>query len=351
MPNSCTALADALRTPVRSPADLDTLEKFFQRAEVSAFYAEAQDPDETDAALRFCVDLLPALHPSRASALALMCGSLVEDGADPTSLFPTLQALLRPWLETLQPFCAQEVEEDDDEVEAADRQAWADAQARLEAVPVDQRWQMDALVDAVDTLVLPMMAMVMRDRRNHQAFVEDGELMERLYAMATLNDSMPFEQLHFLWLASRISYEDELVVVMPTSGTGFVARAHGINNTFHAFTLLQILIREHVQALGVRREIAAREPDVEGDSADFQWLQSDAYADGALVNAMRLAWGEAALRDNVAKGGKRVLIALETDEGIKRNWSGFNGAIHDAQQPSMTFTRYLTPDEVASYLV
>lgn len=350
MPTSHAALADALRAPIRSSADLDPLEAFFQRPEVSVFYAEAQEPAETDAALRFCVDLLPTLHPGRAAALALMCGSLVEDGADPAILFPTLQALLRPWLETLRPYCALEVEEDDDEVDEADRQTWADAQARLAAVPQDKRWEVESLLQAVDTLVLPMMAMVMRDGGNHQAFVDDQELMELLYATVTLNDSLPFEQLHFLWLASRISYEDELVVVLPTSGTGFVAQAHGINNTFHAFTLLQILIGEHAQALGVRREIAPREPDAEGDSADFQWLQADAYADGSLVNAMRLAWGEAALRDNVAKGGKRVLIALETDEGIKRNWSGFNGAIHDAQAPSMTFTRYLTPDEVAVYL-
>ena len=27
-----------------------------------------------------------------------------------------------------------------------------------------------------------------------------------------------------------MSYEDELVVVLPASGTGFVARAHAVNN-------------------------------------------------------------------------------------------------------------------------
>ncbi|MNN95234.1 hypothetical protein D3C81_2140050 [compost metagenome] len=65
---------------------------------------------------------------------------------------------------------------------------------------------------------------------------------------------------------------------------------------------------------------------------------------------MLWAWGEAALRDHMSRHGKRVLIALETEEGTKRNWSGFNGVIHEAQQPSMTFRRYLTPEEVASYL-
>ncbi|ALX82779.1 hypothetical protein APT56_06125 [Achromobacter denitrificans] len=350
MPTSHATLAAALSSPIISADDVETLEAFFKRPEVRAFYQDAEDPAHTEASLEFCAGLLPSLHPSRASALALMCGSLVEDGADPVLLFPALQALLRPWLQTLRPYCALEVEEDDTEVEEADRQAWNDAVARLEAIPRERRWELDAQVAAIDTLVLPMMAMLMRDQRNHRAFVADAELMDLLYAMTTLNDNLPFEQLHYLWLASRISYEDELVVVLPTSGTGFVARAHGINNNFHAFTLLQNLMRDHIQPLGVRREIAAREPDAERDSADFQWLQADAYAKGALVNDMRFAWGEAALRDNLAKGGKRVLIALEAEDGMQRNWSGFNGAIHDEQRPSMTFTRYLTPDEVAAYL-
>ncbi|MFM9894112.1 hypothetical protein [Achromobacter xylosoxidans] len=350
MPTSFASLAAALRSPVTSADDVETLDAFFQRPEVRAFYEQAQDPAHTSAGLRFCAELLPSLHPSRAAALALMCGSLVEDGADPVLLFPALQALLGPWLQTLRPYCALEVDDDDAEVEEADRLAWKEAVARLEAIPEDRRWELDAQVAAIDTLVLPMMAMLMRDQRNHQAFVADAELMDLLYAMTTLNDNLPFEQLHYLWLASRISYEEELVVVLPTSGTGFVARAHGINNNFHAFTLLQNLMRDSVQALGVRREIAAREPDAERDSADFQWLQADAYAQGKLVNDMRFAWGEAALRDNLARHGKRVLIALETEEGMQRNWSGFNGAIHDAQQPSMTFVRYLTPDEVTAYL-
>ena len=350
MPSPHATLATALSAPVTSADDAETLDAFFKRPEVRAFYEDALEPAHTDASLRFCAELLPSLHPSRAAALALMCGSLVEDGADPVLLFPALQALLGPWLQTLRPYCALEVEDDDAEVEEADRLAWKEAVARLEAIPEDRRWELDAQVAAIDTLVLPMMAMLMRDQRNHQAFVADAELMDLLHAMTTLNDNVPFEQLHYLWLASRISYEDELVVLLPTSGAGFVARAHGINNNFHAFTLLQNLIREHARPLGVRREIALREPDAERDSADFQWLQADAYANGALVNDMRFAWGEAALRDNLARHGKRVLIALETEEGMQRNWSGFNGAIHDAQQPSMTFVRYLTPDEVAVYL-
>jgi len=343
-------LSAALSLPVHSPDHLDSLEQFFNRPEVRAFNLESQDDAHTSANLRACAALLPDLHPSRASALALMCGSLVEDDADPTILFSTLQALLKQWLHTLRPYCAQEVEEDDDEVEAVDRQAWADARSRLAAVPEDKRWEVESLQEAVDVLVLPMMTMLMRSQFNHQAFIADRDLMALLDPMATNNDSLPFEQLHYLWMASQVSYEDELIVVLPTSKTGFVARAHAINNTFHAFTLLQILIGEHAQALGVKREIPARQPDMDRDTADFQWLQAGAFTNGELTQPMLWAWGEAALRHNMAKLGKRVLIALETDEGTTRNWSGFNGIIHDAQEPSMTFKRYLTVEEVASYL-
>jgi hypothetical protein len=343
-------LAAALSSPVHSPDDLDSLEQFFNRPEVRAFYLESQDDAHTSANLQACAALLPNLHPSRASALALMCGSLVEDDADPTILFPTLQTLLKQWLQTLRPYCAQEVEEDDEEVEAVDRQAWADAQARLAAVPEEKRWEVESLQEAVDVLVLPMMTMLMRSQRNHQAFIADRDLMALLHPMATNNDSLPFEQLHYLWMASQVSYEDELIVVLPTSKTGFVAQAHAINNTFHAFTLLQILIGEHAQALGVKREIPARQPDMDRDTADFQWLQAGAFTNGELTQPMLWAWGEAALRHNMARHGKRVLIALETDEGTTRNWSGFNGIIHDAQEPSMTFKRYLTAEEVALYL-
>jgi len=351
MPASDAAFAAALRAPVTMPEDLDPLEQFFQRPEVSAFHARARDAGQADVSLRTCAALVPSLHPGRAAAVALMCGSLVEDGADPAILFPVLQGLLRQWLHTLSPYCAQEVEDDDDEVEEADRQAWLDARSRMADVPADRRWEVEALHQAADLLVLPMMAMALRDRGNHAGLVADAALMALLHPMATSNDSLPFENLHYLWLASQLGYEDELVVVLPAAMTGFVARAHAVNNNFHAFTLLQIIIGEHAQALGVQREIAAREPDQDGDTADFQWLQADAYANGELVNAMRFAWGEASLRHNVSRHGKRVLIALETDEGMKRNWSGFNGAMHEAQQPSMTFTRYLTPEEVASYLV
>lgn len=341
-----------LRSPPASAAERDTPDVFFDRPEIGRLYAQAQEPGQTEAVLSACAALLPEVHPNRASLLALMGGAQVEDGADPAILFPACHALLDVWLQELEPYCAEEVDEDDDEAEPEEVQAWADAQARMKAVPQERRWEVETLQQAVELLVLPMMAMVLRDERNHRAFLADDALQARIYRL-NRNGSLPFEQLHYLWLAANMSYEDELVVVLPASGTGFVARAHAVNNGFHAFTLLQNLIREHGQALGVRQAIVDRAPpseDNDSDTADFLWLQAPAYAGGELVNELAWSWGEAPLRANAQKHGKRVLIGLDKGDACSRSWAGFLGACHDAQNPHVAFKRYLTPEEVASYL-
>lgn len=355
------ALLDVLREPLTRADQRDTPDVFFARPELAALYAQAQDPDHTDAVLHACAALLPNLHPHRASLLALMGGVLVEDDADPTILFPACLVLLDRWLAELEPFCASEVPEDDDEVAPEDRQAWEAARQRMADVPRDERWQVETLQQALELLVLPMMTMVLRDTGNHAAFVSDAARLVRLHKMST-NDSLPFEQLHYLWLAACMSYEDELVVVLPATQTGFVVRAHALNNTFHAFTLLQRLIRERADALGITSSVAPQEAGETGgdaaptaddrndhDTADFVWLQAHAYENGELKNDMAWAWGEAPLRENAARHGKRVLIALDK-EGVRRSWSGFTGACHGAQNPHIEFLRYLTPQEVRGYL-
>lgn len=337
-----------LHRPVLSEADLFTIDDFFELTEVDDLREQAQDPARADAILRACAAELPALHPNRAALLALLGGAIVERGADPRILFPAAQARLGAWLPELAPFCATEVEEGDDEATDDERRDWQAARQRLDALSAQQSWEVDALRDAVDTLVLPLMAMLMRDRDNHGDLVADTALQSLLDRMAD-NGSLPFDQLYFLCLASAMSNEPECVVVLPASGTGFVASVHAVNNTFHAFTLLQRLIGEHAQTLRVGKPIAPRSGDEDQDTSEFHWLQAHAYENGVLVHNLALAWGEAPLRSH-RKHGKCVLIALETDKGIQRSWNGFNGVCHPAQNPSVTLVRFLTADEVAAYL-
>ncbi|VWC06891.1 hypothetical protein BLA13014_05023 [Burkholderia aenigmatica] len=338
-----------LHRPVLDEADLFTMDDFFELTEVDDLREQAQDRARADAILRACAAELPALHPNRAALLALLGGAIVERGADPRILFPAAQARLGAWLPQLAPFCARAVEEGDDEATDDERRDWQAARQQLDALDAQQRREVDALRDAVDTLVLPLMAMLMRDRDNHGDLIADAALQALLDKVAD-NDSLPSDQLHFLCRASALSYEPECVVVLPASGTGFVASAHAINNTFHAFTLLQRLIGEHAQTLCVGKAIAPSNGDEELDTSEFHWLQAHAYENGVLVDNLALAWGEAPLRSH-RKHGKCVLIALETEKGIQRSWDGFGGVFHPAQNPSVTLVRFLTADEVAVYLV
>lgn len=339
-----------IRAPLKDQADCLTPDQFFADPAASALYRLAQDPAHTRAALQTVAAILPGLHPNRASILALMCGALVEDDADPTMVFAVLLQLLQHWLIEVEPYCAAEIDLEDEEVDEDSRQAWITANERLENLPDEDDWRLDAMHEAIELLVLPMMTMVLRAQSNHQAFIADDDFLRRLHDIST-NGSLPFEQLHYLWLAACMSYEDEVVVVLPASGTGLVISAHAVNNSFHAFSLLQQLLRQHAAELRLH-DLGPSNLDREydHDKADFLWLQAPAYAGGELVNEMHWAWGEAPLRHNVRKQGRVLLIGVAKEDACKRSWSGFTRAQHDAQNPHVDFKRYLTPEEVAAYL-
>jgi hypothetical protein len=347
-----------LREPVLHEDDLDAQERFFGRDAVRAFYRKAVREDAKDAVLHAAAPVLPDLHPLRGALLALFGGALVESGADPRLLFPAALERISHLLASLAPYCAEEPmeEEEDEEAEPADLAAWRAAEAALEALPPAERLQVEARRCAVDLLVLPLMAMLMRDVRNHRDLLADGALVARIGEMA-VNGTLPFEQLHFLRSAAQLAYEDELVVLLPTSQAGMIVRAHGINNNFHAFSLLQDLFRLHVHTLGIRQALTVRadgedeygEPR-DSDSAEYLWLQATAYAGGKLVAPTDWSWGEGTLRENARRQGRLVLVALETDDKPARSWNGFGHVLHSAQQPHVALVRFLAPDEVAAYL-
>jgi hypothetical protein len=339
-------LLAVLRRPVVGDADLFTSEQFFGLPQVNALREQLEEVDDANAILCACEPELPQLHPNRAALLALLGGAMVENGADPCILFSAAQSLLGTWLCAIAPYCA--IETDDDSTPQGEL-AWLQAQQRLGALDEAQAREVRALGKAIDTLVLPLMAMLMRDRGNHRYFIADAELLALVRQMED-NDSLPFGNLMYLRTASELTYESELIVLLPTSGTGFVADANGVNSTFHAFTLLQRLIGQHAGQLRVRQSMVPRSGDEDSDTAEFHWLRANAFANAKLVDNMALAWGEAPLRCNVNKDGKCVLIALETRDRMSRSWSGFNWVCHPAQNPQISLVRFLDSAEVASYL-
>lgn len=182
-----------LRQPLSCADAQETIATFFARPALATLYQRARDPLHTASILQGCATLLPELPPQRAAMLALMCGTLVEDDADPRVLFPVALDLLYRWLQQLQPYCAEAVEEDDTEPpDPAALQAWEDAQAQMAAVPRDQRWEVELLHQAADLLVLPLMTMVLRERRNHADFLAHNALQALLTTLHR-SDSLPFE--------------------------------------------------------------------------------------------------------------------------------------------------------------
>jgi len=248
------------------------------------------------------------------------------------------------WLQSLRPFCAEYPSQE----EAEAQQQCELAEALFAEQSAAERLQTTALQKAVDLLALPMMAMLMREPANHRALLAAPELLELLEATAH-NDTLPFENLHFLQQTSQLSYEDELLVVLPTSRTGLVVQAHGINNNFHAFTLLQRVMRTHAKELGIRQKFTRQPEDGDG-AAEYLWLQGRAYRSGELIDRAAWAWGEAPLWSNTRKQGRCILVALETTERPERSWTGFASTIHDAQRPFVRLKRWMTAEEIAAAL-
>jgi len=341
---------ETLRQPVRVEADLDSQSSFFSRKEIRDFYLSVIESPEKNDVLQLAADELPRLHPHRATLLALFCGALVEDGADPRLLFGAVLELMAGLLVSLEPFCATQPQ-DDGEADPEEVAEWQAAEAALGALSAPERFEVEARQAAAGLLVLPLMTMLMRDVRNHRALLADGELVARIDALA-VNDSLPIDGLHSLQGAAELAYEDELVVVLPASGTGMVVKAHAINNNFHAFSLLQKLMRKRAKALGIQppaREAGAT-ASRDTDCAEYLWLQADAFRNGELVDPMAWSWGEGSLRENARRQGRLVLVALDTQDKPSRSWNGFNRVLHSEQKSRVSLVRMLTPEEVVSYL-
>jgi len=355
MPHMTTTLPPdflaTLRQPVLREADLDSQSSFFSRKEVMDFYVSVMKSPEKNDVLQLAAAELPVLHPHRAALLALFCGALVEEGADPHLLFGAALELMSGLLVSLEPFCATQPQEDDDDADPDDLAEWQAANAAFSALSAQERFEVQARQAAAGLLVLPLMTMLMRDVRNHRALLADGELVARIDAMA-VNDSLPIDGLHFLQGAAELAYEDELVVVLPASGTGMLVKAHAINNNFHAFSLLQKLMRKHAKALGIQppaRETGAN-ASRDTDCAEYLWLQAHAFSNGELVDPMAWSWGEGSLRENARRQGRLVLVALDTQDKPSRSWNGFDRVLHSEQKSRVSLVRILTAEEVAAYL-
>lgn len=260
-------------------------------------------------------ELLPTLNLEPAAVLAVCCGAMVEDGADPEAAFPALWARF----EQLRARVAE-----GEEVPAA---AWK-------------------------FTVMGLMTMLCRSVRNRQQLRAAPGLDTWLEAHEALSGHLYF--LAGVWAGSD---EPSLYVLLPEHGTGLEISISQLNNTFHLLTLLQPLLVAHSQALGLPplRPAPATTTHNNNDNDDtiyaqFGWLNALAYEGGPL-NPVQMAWGEATVRDLPQVDGRVVLLASTSAKNPSRSWNdGFCALLHDAQEPRVDFRHLLSAAEVAATL-
>lgn len=337
---------------------------FLRQKSIQNFYQSIhKDTKKANQALAEIARLIPDMHPYRAAPIALMCGSLIENKANPLLIFPACADLMTRMLTAISPYWAEYTDQDEiDTIKNEEQDERAQQQQKLddyiktaekiEALPENQFLELKSYQHAIDILVLPMMAMLMRDAQCRTLFTNNKALAAVLSnPLALDNTTFPSEQLYYLVQASQLYY-GEFIVILPSTQTGFVAHAHAINNVFHALTLLQDLMAKHAKEL----DIGAIDPNLKyvqkATQTRYNWYNAQAYANGKLVDKIALAWGESPLGQMPQKQKHIVLYAEETTKvGPKRNWDeGFSAPIHSAQNPKISFVRVLTKQEVETYL-
>ncbi|MCR5887943.1 hypothetical protein LRS06_09155 [Hymenobacter sp. J193] len=299
-------------------------DKLIHEPEVEDFLAAANDLEAPEAAeaLAAVADLLPTAQLAQGAVLAVCCGALVEKHNHAEIAFSAVWAYFQH-LQALQ----------------------AGGQA-----PPPQVWRF---------AVMGLMAMLCRSAVNRQQLQAQPHLAAWLTEHDDLSD-------HFYYLSGMLQVSDEasVYVLFPHYGTGIEVSVSQVNNVFHLLTLLQPLVVQQREALGLRlsypptneqllryaQGVSAELPDENIDVARFEWLSAAAYKGGPL-DSMQIAWGEAFVRDMPRVQGRVVLLAAELVGPPRRSWDiDFLAVLHDAHRPQVQLRQLLAPDTVAEVL-
>ena len=350
------SMVDHVEDPFEACSD------FLRQKPIQSLYQSIhKDAKKANQALEDIARLLPDMHPYHAAPIALMCGSLVENKANPLLIFPACCDLMTRMLTRISPYWSEYIAqedidnaEDDKEREHYQKKSthYQETFEKIEALPENQYLEIKGYQHAIDILVLPMMAMLMRNEQCRALFTSNTTLAAFLNnPLALDNTTFPSEQLYYLVQAMQLFY-GEFIVILPATQTGFTAQAHAINNIFHALTLLQDLMAKHAQELDIGHIDPNLKKTQKATKTRYNWYNAKAYTNGKLTDKMALAWGEAPLGQMPQKQKHIILYAEEaTQISPKRSWDeGFSAPIHSAQNAHIQFIRPLTPEEVNTYM-
>jgi hypothetical protein len=298
-------------------------------------------PETANAILAGLAPAIGEADPFQAARLALLCGSLVEGGGDPTlavdAVVDRLPLAITGTAATL------------------DRLAEGDDPETLFAADPDavKSWK------GLRYLVLPAMAMLTRDMAARQRARARPELREALRAIEPHGTDA-----QFLTMALDLCDGLELVVIHPGQRKGFRVGLEAVATNGHLFTLLQGTLIGDPEAgmfegpppddtaVGVASGLIIPQQHV-GDEALFHyydWSAVDGDPGIADLHVAASVWVDGRPADIPEFEGVRVLLLSPPVFGY-RGWdSTFFPLFHDALRPRVHVLETLTAEQVAAWI-
>jgi hypothetical protein len=322
-------LATALGPPsacFRIPATRDLLE-FAQKVETQ---------DELTEVLRRVAPTVGVPDPYKAAVMALLCGTLVEWGADPQELSPLLLARLPAFLAQAE--------------SVADR-AETEAPETLFAANPDgfRAWQ------SLSLMLLPTMAVLARGAEFRKSARRSEELVRLIESLRERNREADF-------VAQTLSFVDgvELVVLHPGEGKGFRVELEAVHTNAHLFTLLHgaLIDGGHLpgrpigeELFGVATGAIPHEKQLTDDARWQFYTWRGLRPDGSFAGADMSAWLFVEDPPTVIPEfeGERVVVLGPPVLGSRMWDSNFFANIHDSLRSAARVVGVLTPEEVIQW--
>jgi hypothetical protein len=267
-------------------------------------------PGQPDA-LALAREGLSSLPYAGASWLAIVLGSAIERGGDPSVTGEAVWATFARWIEAL----------------------------------TSATTAREQIVASLPKLSQSVVAHLARMPARREALAGDLALRERLRALED-------ESHGILWvteLLARVS--GTLVVIHPTSSVGARLRYENVSNCFHLFSLLQTAIGTQIEGGRPARPavLAALHGEPDGAVGDEAlWHYGDPRSNAPHVSAS--IRGESAVRDLPRIDGEQVLLLWPRLLGGRKWDADFFGPALDALPATVTYERPLSPEETATWL-
>lgn len=346
-------LADTLKRPDMTGEMLrQSLVKVLQ-------LAERADQATRDTLLEQVSELMLTTSLSRASYLAIGCGALVEEGADPLRGLTPLMTRTREALEGAVPF-----------VEACQRAAEAsenppeDAEERVEMFGKHIAEQMPgeaAAFDAVPRLCQAMTAFLSHSIEARRVAHANNELISACKLL-------PFDPgfVDFLHMLLQVMDNEEMIVLYPKLGCGYRIQISGIGDNFQLHTLLADALigdprqgwlpgkRPDPRIVAMAKDAPFTEKDVEKLSAEgrfnlvnWQGLQPDGtLPEGQRSGHVHWIWNEGIPADIAPFEGTRVILL--SPPPYSRHWGA--GRVFPGMKAHLRVLEILSPETVQQWL-